>query len=112
MRDKLIKLLFGTALHWSYEYGDEDFRKDAERTVDYLIAHGVTVQEWIPVSERLPECNSRVIACGTRGGVYLLRMESETEPWGKIDGTTKYRLFTHWMPLPEAPKEVEDVRKH
>lgn len=112
MRDKLIELLFGTALHWSYEYSDEDFSKDAERTADYLLAHGVTVQEWIPVSERLPEDSGLTLV---RVDFYmwdekvnvpsLERYVNEEKAWF-CDGA-KLTNVTHWMPLPAAPKEVE-----
>lgn len=57
MRDKLIELFFGTALHLSYEYSDEDFWKDAERTADYLIAHGVTLAPDNNVGGKTPLSN-------------------------------------------------------
>ena len=34
-----------------------------ERFADHLISHGVTVQEWIPVTERLPESGVHVLLC-------------------------------------------------
>jgi hypothetical protein len=104
MRDKLIKLLFGTALHWSYEYSDEDFLKDAERTADYLIASGVTVQEWIPVSERLPE-DSGYYLVHHKDGFVSERYFYEDAP--EIFAQVRNCPVTHWMPLPAAPKEVE-----
>lgn len=72
--------------------------------VDYLISKGVTVQEWISVKDRLPEVGSRVIACGEKGGVFLVKAEGETTGFGRMDGGSKYRSFTHWMPLPQPPK--------
>ena len=40
------------------------------KLVDYLIANGVTVQEWVPVSERLPETEKRVLVAITRHSEY------------------------------------------
>lgn len=85
-----------------------------DRLADVLIANGVTLQQWIPVSERLPE----------KSGKYLVRYE--LWGWGKLfsqwtglcffydeisqfidDGGPVMGRITHWMPLPEAPKEGE-----
>ncbi len=65
---------------------------------DHLIAHGVTVQKWIPVTERLPEEGKEVIVYS--GGclkptVYAYSFWNKCyDSWARI---------THWMPLPEAP---------
>ena len=42
-----------------YGYGD----CFPDRFADYLIAHGVTVQEWISVNDRLPENGVHVLIC-------------------------------------------------
>ena len=55
--------------------------------------------KWIPVTERLPELDERVMMAGKRGSVFIGRRWGET--LAISDGT--YRGFTHWMPLPEAP---------
>ena len=50
VREKLVELLtkyFGTDTAY---YGIE-----AAHLADHLIANGVTMQEWIPITERLPE---------------------------------------------------------
>lgn len=77
------------------------------RVADHLIANGVTIQKWIPVSERLPEkqqrvlvyCESKTIrkhitSCTYMGG-YL----------GSKQWSRHVRNVTHWMPLPEPPAE-------
>ena len=66
--------------------------------------------KWIPVTERLPESDSGGVLCITPAGHYHLLQWLETfncwsDPYG-ID-FTNYRkgYVTHWMPLPEPPKE-------
>lgn len=61
--------------------------------------------EWISVEERLPNKGSRVIACGEKGGVFLVKSEGEKIGFGRVGGSSKFRKFTHWMPLPEPPRE-------
>lgn len=36
-------------------FGDVTYAQQLEMEADYLIENGVTVQRWIPVTERLPE---------------------------------------------------------
>lgn len=71
--------------------------------VDYLISHGVTVQEWISVKDRLPEDNKEVlIYCGSYHelGWY----ESNNKSWRSDFLGCCTDDVTHWIPLPEPPK--------
>lgn len=87
----------------------------AERITDHLIANGVVVREWIPVTERLPElipCNagtaySEAVIVWTDGrkamiavwdGIDFLCAADYWEAWGEN--------ITHWMPLPEPPADM------
>ena len=80
---------------------------------DHLIANGVTVQKWIPVTERLPRPYVDVIALRTDllSGKYhvvgleyiTLHGEENLPGWSKDHMTWKNKV-THWMPLPESPK--------
>lgn len=94
---------------------EESFCKDNHtscygETADYLLAHGVVVQRWIPVAERLPGTKKVLITDGDivmRGyrrpdGVWKYGVETH-EVWENMS----LRPVTHWMPLPEPPKEGE-----
>jgi len=90
------------------------------RLADNLIDNGVTIQKWIPVTERLPEddlpedSKRREIRCfvaTNKGSVKTcVRMRHITKRnggwcytawvWSKDD----FAKPTHWMPLPQAPK--------
>ena len=61
--------------------------------------------KWIPVTERLPRCGERVLV--TDGTAVFEVHLSISHKWvrggfGWMDGEV-----THWMPLPEPPKEDE-----
>lgn len=66
IREKLVELMKG----YCDNAGDIDCHYDcANCLADHLIANGVTVQEWIPVTERLPEPETEVwilAKCGNR----------------------------------------------
>ena len=98
-REKLIELLkecFDNGLNF-------------EESADYLIANGVTVQQWIPVSERLPEENERVLVYHDDG---MIRFGINKGGFADVVSTlylqnhhrTCFSKVTHWMPLPEPPK--------
>ena len=70
-----------------------------EGQAEYLIANGVTVQEWISVEERLPEQDGKYLAY-TRKGFTVLSY------YYALEGAFGFEHWdvTHWMPLPEPPK--------
>ena len=57
---KLIALMVEAARERDREYSDFQARKLLIET-PILLANGVTIQRWIPVTERLPEVNTDVI---------------------------------------------------
>lgn len=71
------------------------------------------MSEWIGVDERLPEPNLPVLTYGRKGGVgigYVTDSSvSEYKRSNKLYFYARYgdKLPTHWMPLPEPPKEAE-----
>lgn len=77
---------------------------------DYLLSNGVTVQEWISVKDRLPE-NDQWALCFIKDksfGTFRVFQWNYID-WQWNDGNEWFdeKDVTHWMPLPELPKEVE-----
>ena len=92
-REKLIDLLV-TAQDVPYE-----------RKADFLIANGVTIKKWIPVSERLPEYERPVL--GWDAELQFSRVVNCVYGQFFDDIDMSAVKVTHWMPLPEQPNEVE-----
>lgn len=75
----------------------------------------VDKQKWIPVAERLPENTDKVLALSKSkfGNGYLswlVRYNPDVDAFYDYDsewGNIKIHNITHWMPLPEPPKEDE-----
>lgn len=98
MRDKLVELLRQIVIpYW------------ADIIADYLIAHGVTVQEWIPVTDRLPEeageYNVMIKGAERATSLWYSRLSNGWYTFGDDDYEEPYDDVTHWQPLPAAPKE-------
>ena len=115
-REKLIELL-DEAEEWADHRCDElecetcsaDKMKGncvQQLMVDRLIANGVTVQKWIPVTERLPEGMDWVLCACKDGEVRILCYDYIMDDWDIHGRPTCYgkAFVTHWMPLPEPPK--------
>lgn len=110
VREKLVELLQdGDNPVWGW------FPNNATmiQLADYLIAHGVTVQEWISVNDRLPDGFGEVlvIVSGkpqkniTLDAAYELAEYDHGEGW-IIEMWPEWEdaVVTHWMPLPHPPK--------
>lgn len=66
-------------------------------------------RRWIPVAERLPEHGYVVLCFMKFGEQRILQWDNVSSLWlcyGHGDDWQKADV-THWMPLPEPPKEVE-----
>ena len=107
VREKLVELIEKA----SYECDEGtrdlyDMREVADGIADFLIANGVTVQEWVSVRDKLPEDDSDVLAYsrnGEEGRIYPANYAKGV--WFDCIFTTPATdTTTHWMPLPNPPK--------
>jgi hypothetical protein len=118
MREKLIELIASKVCDTYSEAFEEWLPHDCGKCyannchiaeiADYLIANGVTVQKWIPVTERLPQRNAEVLVCDTREDYVSVWEYMGEGLWFGNDVIWATEDITHWMPLPEAPKEGVD----
>lgn len=99
---EIIKTLESVSMEFiAYKMGGE-FADAVTKAVDILKKNLSVTDRWIPVTERLPDYHSDVLvldACGCEVA------------WLMDDGKWSITLIsdypvTHWMPLPEPPKEV------
>lgn len=82
---------------------------------DHLISNGVTVRQWIPVTERLPEDGCRCLAISTNPNICLENhiMLAWYSPGRGFEDCEADCMelpcegVTHWMQLPEAPGEEQ-----
>ena len=119
IREKLVDLLVRCAIEKSIT-----IEPVAEsRLVDFLVTHGVTVQEWINSEEMLPEFPC--LALYVNGGYVfipdgILTIKDKHGEWcidaalakevRLIDGTKAETLLwenriAYWMPLPNLPED-------
>ena len=89
-------------------YGEHDGNCRNTYIAESLIAHGVTVQEWISVKDRLPKDDEIVIICTEKGFVYAGELIGDA--WF-LDNDSWTESVTHWMPLPEPPDFGADMRQ-
>lgn len=73
-----------------------------EMFTDHLIANGVTVQKWIPVSERLPRFMQIVLVTNGKY-VYKAALNTKNKWIGDYINSMTFKA-THWMPMPKPPK--------
>ena len=128
VREKLVELLKTSACPSTFicdptckYYDFEDCFP--ERFADYLIANGVTVQEWISVKDRLPQKDGSYLVTtnyfDTDQAINILCFAKDGETVDEYDlAGQKYAWYfydseygyvstdsvTHWMPLPQPPK--------
>ena len=96
VREKLVEIV-KKAAYSSLPSNTEDFHLNM--FVTNLLSHGVTVQEWISVDDRLPEPKENAI-CINRHGDMMIGTYTECG-WMF---PCYFESPTHWMPLPQPPK--------
>lgn len=90
VREKLVELIESARYLGS---------NTSEEIADNLLKNGVTVQEWIPVSEP-PKEKRTYIVCTDKGGVLLGHWYGKE--WNVGGGAKKH--LAYWMEKPEPPK--------
>ena len=116
VREKLVELLQNAKAAMKSENLSCDIARNMF-VVDFMMANGVTVQEWISVNDRLPDETGRYLAVkkriapdelgGNRTDIVILRffvddgfrMPTHIPDW--INGEINEEV-THWMPLPST----------
>ena len=80
-----------------YEKGFEDGKKAAQPT-------------WISCAERLPDEQQEVICLTSDGSFRVFGWTYIDWMWFDDNEWWDEKDVTHWMPLPQPPKEMNDVR--
>ena len=94
VREKMVELIFDSLCR----HIDKSC-KLAENIADDLISNGVTVQEWIPVTERLPDWRDGKVLVFTKYGFSICERTVNNRWRGQ-----HANWITHWAYLPQPPK--------
>ena len=104
VKEKLVELIDDMQRSGTGYFGSAIENK---KIADYLIANGVTVQEWVSVKDRLPEVGGYVVCIATRNPFSrLMPMVAKIEKNGWVNPITEQYISeaTHWMPMPTPTK--------
>ena len=110
VREKLVKQAISHFRHGvSHDIFSEPVTTYAKLAIEALEKeNGVTVQEWVPVTERLPEDSGYYLVVhrnkynGSISIAFEMYIKCKIGEWWEND--YEYDV-THWMLLPEMPKE-------
>ena len=112
VKEKLVELLKNAKSAMKSEKLSCDIARNMF-VVDFMMANGVTVQEWISVEDRLPDQSGEVlvIASGSPQKNITLNCAYELAEYDPYDGWImemwpewEDAVVTHWMPMPQPPK--------
>ena len=98
VREKLIDLIIDA------KRTDPETGSFAEHLAEHLIAHGVTVQEWISVDDRLPGNGKEGVLIVLRWGLVDIGWCEDCRWRSEFVNEYEDGEVTHWMPLPAPPK--------
>jgi hypothetical protein len=100
-----IRLVFEDNEYVGWYYAGDDA---VEMLKNEEIRENPRKSEWIPVSERFPKSGTFAIV-HTKNGVIGegILVEEGCWYWPGCEECTEEIEVTHWMPLPEPPKEGE-----
>ena len=114
VREKLVELLGADICKYNYCEDCECFENEEEcfatinySMADHLISHGVTVQEWISVKDRVPKNSGHYLVMhrnkhtGSTSIAIETYIKCKIGEWWSNDYVYD---VTHWMPLPKPLK--------
>ena len=99
--DRAIEIL--DPEHWAIYDGVDEVNEACRMGMEALER-----TRWIPCSERLPEKNDQWVLClCVSGAIEVLKFDYTMWNWdAQYPGRCYMENYvTHWMPLPEPPKE-------
>lgn len=102
VREKMVELFYDNNVRC-----DQKIEGLADDVMD-IIANGVTVQKWVSANDRLPEAGGYVVCIAKRNPFSrFMPMVTKIEKNGWANPITEQYIseVTHWMPLPQPPKE-------
>lgn len=101
IREKLYSLIDESGACFNC-FPCEDYEKEEKyKIADYLITNGVTIQEWIPVSEGLPDPFETVWVYDATANETSAAYITIHKEWV---GVCMSHEITHWMQPPQPPK--------
>jgi uncharacterized protein DUF551 len=77
--------------------------RDIEKEGIVIINHTACAHQWISVKDRLPEKEKKVLVYAK----YFETTQDSLTKYGDWLDSDPQANITHWMPLPEPPKENE-----
>jgi len=87
---------------------DEEINDEILLEMSETIEAGYTAcqyeNRWVPVSEKLPENSSTVLAIDEYGGMYTCYYLPHCETWF-TEKTSAVKEIVSWQPLPNPPKK-------
>ena len=101
-REKLIELIGLTEYGNGALVGKNFQRGFIGKIADHMIANGVTVQKWIPVSDMLPRFMQIVLVTDGKH-VYKAALNNKNKWIGDYINSMTFKA-THWMPMTQPPK--------
>lgn len=88
-------------------YPEDPIINQGLRIARKCIENALSVNRWIPVEDDLPEQEVRILLFAG-GEVYVGELTDIKDLYDTDIGFMKSGHVTHWMPLPEPPKEDDE----
>lgn len=94
------------------DWGCEECKQEHEQLREWLIelkerrAADVKPVRWTPVDEQLPETDKPVLVVRGNGDM-AVAVWNAALGWLHYWSGSRVKNVTHWMPLPESPKQEE-----